>query len=257
MVLRLRIGLETGTGTIEACYSCRSGCRAVMLTSCAGWDADQDEQARNALYNRILRENGLVIFAPVELPVELSSTRLQPNVRGGGFIFCREELDGEVTPDGFAAQDGLLFCQERRQDPVNRRLWGRALKSAEAFLRQVLGHEYTLYNPVIISNTLVAPPQQWHTDYSPEQMSVAHPPYGVIFAAEDGVTLQVWLHNAEQPETLSIPRGSLVLFHGDLVHAGSGGANGARVHMYLATARLTSTSPTFVERCADGKWRCE
>ena len=75
-----------------------------MLTSCAGWDADQAEQARNALYNRILRENGLVIFAPEELPVELSSARLQPNVRGGGFIFCREELNGEVTPDGFVAQ---------------------------------------------------------------------------------------------------------------------------------------------------------
>ena len=99
---------------------------------------------------------------------------------------------------------------------------------------------------MIISNTLVAPPQQWHTDYSPEQMSVAHPPYGVIFAAEDGVTLQVWLHNAEQPETLSIPRGSLVLLCDDLVHAGAGGANGARVHMYLATAQLTSTPPTFV-----------
>ena len=107
------------------------------------------------------------------------------------------------------------------------------LKSAEAFLRQVTKHEYTLYNPVIISNTLAAPPQQWHTDYSPEHMSVAQPPYGVI-AAEDGVTLQVWLRNAEQPETLSI------------VHAGAGGANGARVHMYLATAQLTSTSPTFV-----------
>ena len=193
-----------------------------------------------------LLETGLVLFAPGQLPPQLSSAPLQRNARGGGPIFCREEQAGAPLPDGFASQDGLLFCQQRRQDPVNRRLWRPALESAEAFLRQVTGPDYTLYNPVIISNTLAAPPQQRHTDYSPELTSVAQPPYGVIFAAEDGVTLKVWLRNAGEPETLSIPRGSLVLFCGDLVHAGVGGPNGDRVHMYLATARLTSTSPTFV-----------
>ena len=72
--------------------------------------------------------------------------------------------------------------------------------------------------------------QQWHTDYDPEVCkSTSLKPMGAIFALEDNTYF-----NIHKKRKILLKKGQILIFDGDLVHAGSAyDEENTRIHFYL------------------------
>ena len=72
--------------------------------------------------------------------------------------------------------------------------------------------------------------QQWHTDYDPELCKLTSlKPMGAIFALEDNTYF-----NIHKKRKIVLKKGQILIFDGDLVHAGSAyDKENTRIHFYL------------------------
>lgn len=76
--------------------------------------------------------------------------------------------------------------------------------------------------------------QQWHTDYDPALLRrCRRKPLGAVLALQDGTAFMVRADDGRQ-RRLQLSRGDVLVFDGDLVHAGAAYAkHNTRVHMYV------------------------
>jgi len=72
--------------------------------------------------------------------------------------------------------------------------------------------------------------QHWHTDFDPDMCKSAQvKPLGVLFALQDNTSL-----NIHKRKKIDLKRGEMLLFSGDVIHAGSHYDNeNTRIHIYL------------------------
>lgn len=103
-------------------------------------------------------------------------------------------------------------------------------------------------SPVILKSMRGCRPQMVHCDYDPESLKglpCDMVPHGMLVALEDGTRLAVYpgSHQAEEVDDLGVAvvvdlsPGDVLLFRGDLLHAGSSYTNeNVRMHVYLDSA---------------------
>lgn len=82
---------------------------------------------------------------------------------------------------------------------------------------------------VVIKSTKGCKRQSWHTDYDPSALSkLQNKPLGVILAIEAGTKFST------PHKTYRLKRGDLLVFDGDVVHAGSAyKRSNTRIHLYI------------------------
>lgn len=82
---------------------------------------------------------------------------------------------------------------------------------------------------VVLKSTKGCERQSWHTDYDPSALSkLQNKPLGVILAIEGGTKFST------PNKTYRLKRGDLLVFDGDVVHAGSAyKKHNTRIHLYV------------------------
>lgn len=92
---------------------------------------------------------------------------------------------------------------------------------------------------VIISSLAGCAPQQWHCDYDPDMVRrAALKPLGALVALDSrGANLRIMTE--EGASVIYLKRGQVLLFDGDLVHAGGNyDEDNLRLHMYLDSTEV-------------------
>lgn len=80
---------------------------------------------------------------------------------------------------------------------------------------------HRLSEPVVLCSHKGCRQQQWHTDYDPAAITPGESvSMSVILALTDGTSLEV-MDGQGRPRHISLKRGEVCLFDGDLPHAGS------------------------------------
>ena len=112
------------------------------------------------------------------------------------------------------------------------------LKAALAKARLLEGRDFGLC--VALHSRVECARQDWHTDFKPVDvanlaLSGARTPRSAILALEAGTRLCVSPHNSGYAVELLLEVGDVLVFDGDLVHAGSAYPDRAntRLHVYL------------------------
>lgn len=91
-------------------------------------------------------------------------------------------------------------------------------------MRHMLG-EYMLQSPVVLQSLNGCKQQQWHVDYDPQKNTTG---FGMLLALQNGTRLETL------EATIHLNQGDLLIFNGDLVHAGSWyDYENLRIHAYL------------------------
>ena len=98
----------------------------------------------------------------------------------------------------------------------------------------------TADSPVVLLSQKGCQQQQFHTDYNPAHCAEARvKPLGVILAAQDGAK---WV---TPRETVHLDQGDVLVFDGDVVHAGGAYENeNIRCHLYLDSCDVIRTINT-------------
>jgi len=80
--------------------------------------------------------------------------------------------------------------------------------------------------------------QQWHTDYDPDMCKdVMTKPMGVLFALQNNTYF-----NVRKQKKIELKKGQVLIFDGDLVHAGSAyDKDNTRIHFYLDSVEVSRT----------------
>jgi hypothetical protein len=109
----------------------------------------------------------------------------------------------------------------------------KIIKEVQLFLNNNTGVMYgrTFGPSVVLHSYKGCKKQKWHTDYDVEDCkNIRKKPKSVIIAIENRTVLDVL--NTEQ---IVLQRGDMIVFDGDLVHAGSAyiTKDNTRIHMYL------------------------
>lgn len=98
--------------------------------------------------------------------------------------------------------------------------------------------EYTLQNPVLLQSLKGCKQQQWHTDYDPSDHTTG---FGLLLALEDDTRFETL------EETVRLSRGDLLIFKGDLVHAGSWyDKENIRIHAYWDIVHTRRPNTTYL-----------
>lgn len=112
-----------------------------------------------------------------------------------------------------------------------------ALRSTDPIVRQLrtiltglkLLDVRRMTSPVVLHSNPECKQQQWHYDYDPTEVRAASvKPLGVLVALQDGTRFET------RGKTHRLSRGDVLLFRGDLLHAGAAyESENTRVHTYL------------------------
>lgn len=93
---------------------------------------------------------------------------------------------------------------------------------------------HRLSEPVVLQSRKGCLQQQWHTDYDPATVTASESvSMSVILALTDGTSLEV-MDGQGRPRHISLKKGEVCLFDGDMIHAGSAYAiDNIRLFAYL------------------------
>jgi len=166
---------------------------------------------RNALHFRAERPPRGVVVLHDRVSVDADdAAELRLLVSGAAPIF---------NPDDLRTQTSLSDCK------LLRRLRNALVDAC------VLAEGLRMNDAVVIHSSAGCAQQAWHTDFDPITMKncVTNKPAGVILAIEEGTTFE------EYPNTThKLNVGDILVFDGDVVHAGSAYAKeNVRVHAYI------------------------
>ena len=123
----------------------------------------------------------------------------------------------------FNPDERRLQASLRKDTPVVKRL--------VAYLSKLgVMNNRSLGSVVVLVSKPECKQQDWHTDYSPKSLhGVKTKPVGVILALEDETFFEEYPDKRHQ-----LQRGDVLMFEGDVVHAGSAYASdNVRIHAYL------------------------
>lgn len=139
----------------------------------------------------------------------------------------------------FNYQQGKLDDEKRKQCNLDCRYkWVKSMM--KAIQTAILPHTtLKVTRPCIITSDARCQQQHWHTDYDPKECGLPDDsaPLGLILAFESGTTLDIQPKESKTPIRLAIPVGDILLFRGDLIHAGSPyKKRNSRLHMYVEDA---------------------
>lgn len=97
------------------------------------------------------------------------------------------------------------------------------LAKLQSRLGPMLGN-HTLQTPVVLQSLTGCKQQQWHMDYDDKNTTG----FGMLLALQNGTRLET------RECTIHLKQGDLLIFNGDLVHAGSWyDCENLRIHAYL------------------------
>ena len=129
---------------------------------------------------------------------------------------------------------------QARLGPQHPRLCALVHAVLERALRELgVADSHAFFEPVVLASAAGCPAQPPHLDYDPDLLEGVAPedlPLGAILALEGGTKLDVYgLYQARGKRLqAAIPEGAVLVFRGDLVHAGSAyDKPNVRVHAFL------------------------
>jgi hypothetical protein len=196
-------------------------------------------QAPNAypLHREIARKGFMVV--PDVLSDSMISTmlRLAKAHKGWETILAGEHVDGSVVRDTSRSYS----IDNTREELLNLFTIGDRIKN------KFLDKYYEIVNPIFLRSTPGGGRQQIHRDFPLNHISSYDKFYGlsIIIALEDDTTLHVYTRClGNQPWEadhilVTIPRGSAIIFHGCLAHAGSK-YNSMNYRIFMMAETVTS-----------------
>lgn len=180
-------------------------------------------------------DNERVVLIPVSVDEDDEDAQLAQSLRKQFTRDKRTIFNGsERQNDGRRLQAPLRFGS-RDADLVHRKL----VSTLESFFGRTRFEEFTMRNWVILVSLPGCAEQMLHTDFDSGLIqrslrATGGTSWGMIYAIESGTKLIVQAEDDKPAETLYIPRGYMLLFRGDVVHAGAQyDKENLRVHAYI------------------------
>lgn len=161
------------------------------------------------------------------------------------------ELKGEVIFNNVKGVDSRHNDKKRVQLPVDKIVDAAPFKSTLTARLAPLFPRHTVDSMVALMSKLMCKAQLEHTDYSPKTLAGATDetmPLASLCALMDGTLFDVWpgairfdRTRSYKPMQIKLNKGDVLIFRGDLVHAGAacpGEMENVRIHAYLDAAGI-------------------
>ena len=138
------------------------------------------------------------------------------------YLECKGRKEQVFNPDDKRFQASVL-----QSDPLVKRIESK-LEELSVLDKRILGE------CVVLQSLPGCKQQQWHYDYNPVELKgLRTKPLGLLLALEDETRFEVFTKG--QTKTYHISAGDVLLFEGDVVHAGAAymEKKNTRVHAYI------------------------